>query len=145
VMEDWLRGRTTAKGFFSIPLTNTRREFTMVNQGRWDGRVFTLVEDFLFADGERDRKTWRFTRLSPTRYTGVREDTVGEAEVIQEGDIVRMRYVLRVPTGTSTTDLGFEDVLWLDRRGILVNEAVIRLGFLPIGSAYVEFERPRRR
>ncbi len=33
--------------------------------GKWDGRTLTLREDFVFDDGTRDTKTWRFVKTGP--------------------------------------------------------------------------------
>ena len=40
-------------------------------------RSLTLGEDFVYSDGEQDRKTWRFTRTAEGRYPGMREDVIG--------------------------------------------------------------------
>lgn len=148
VLEEWFQGRSTGSGRFEIPLAGVTRDFTLTARGTWDGRVLTLVEDFVFADGERDRKTWRFTRTAPGRYVGTREDVVGTAEVFQDGDAVRLRYLLTIPgrNGGTPTTLGFDDIMYLRPDGVLINEATVTWFGLPIGSTRVEFRRaPQRR
>lgn len=144
VLEDWFRGRTTGTGSLAIPIAGIRRDFTLTTRGTWNAatRTFTLVEDFVFADGERDRKTWRFRRTAPGRYVGTREDSVGPAEVFEDGNAVRMRYRLAVRgRDGATTTLGFDDILYLRPDGVLVNEASVTWLGLPVGSTRVEFRR----
>ncbi len=79
-LEDYFRGTTYADGRFSA-INGVRRDFKVVLTGRWNGRTLTLIEDFTYADGEKDRKTWRFAKTGEGRYTGRREDVVGETIV----------------------------------------------------------------
>lgn len=81
-----LAGARVARGEFRS-ITGARRAFTAYLNGEWDGRTLTLVEDFVFDDGERDRKTWRLDRTGPGRYAGTREDVVGTAMGFQDGAV----------------------------------------------------------
>jgi hypothetical protein len=142
VLEEFFVGRTIGKGSFSIPIAGIRRNLTVRTRGRWDGRTLTLVEDFLFADGERDRKTWRFAKLSPDRYEGVREDVVGKADIRQVGQVVGLWYTADVRAADgSTTRLGFADTIGYSSSGGVYNIATVtRLG-LPIGDVKLMFYR----
>ena len=53
VVEEALLGRTTGEGTFSA-ITGVRRSFTASLEGSWDGETLTLVEDFVYDDGETD-------------------------------------------------------------------------------------------
>jgi hypothetical protein len=78
VVEEALVGQSTARGEFRA-INGVRRGFTAHLNGVWDGRALTLVEDFEYDDGQRDRKTWRLERVAPGEYVGTREDVVGQA------------------------------------------------------------------
>src|SRR5512147_1411777 len=54
VIERDLVGQSIARGEFRA-INGARRGFTARLNGEWDGRHFTLVEDFEFDDGTRDR------------------------------------------------------------------------------------------
>jgi hypothetical protein len=126
VIERDLLGPTVARGEFRA-VNGVRRGFTVHMNGAFDGRVFTLVEDFVYDDGERDRKTWRLTRVGPGRYVGVREDVVGEAVGRQDGDVFRLEYDIRMPgrDGRPGMKLRFRDVMALRRDGSVVNNATV--------------------
>ncbi|MDB5642554.1 MAG: hypothetical protein JWN07_1871, partial [Hyphomicrobiales bacterium] len=52
VPEQFFRGPTYAQGEFVNVIDGTRRGVKAVINGRFDGRVLTLVEDFTYSDGE---------------------------------------------------------------------------------------------
>jgi hypothetical protein len=136
VIERDLVGRTVARGEFRA-ITGTRRAFTATINGTWDGEVLTLVEDFAFDDGERDRKTWRLRRVAPGRFVGAREDVVGEAQGFQDGNVFRLEYDMRLPSESGNRRLvRFRDVLALTPDGAVVNRA--NVGFWGLRVARVE-------
>lgn len=120
-----LAGRTIGRGRFSS-ITGADRAFTAELNGRMEGEVFVLVEDFLFEDGERDRKTWRLTPDGPGRWRGVREDVIGEAAGFQDGDGFRLEYLIGLPKeGGGVRTVKFRDVLVRTGEGVVVNRATV--------------------
>src|SRR6478609_11798514 len=92
VLEEFFRGRHVAEGVFTNTRDNTTRGLKVQMRGTWDApsQTLTLVEDFVYSDGEKDRKTWRFTRTAEGRYSGTREDVIGQADIRQGGNDVRL-------------------------------------------------------
>jgi hypothetical protein len=141
-LEGFFAGRTVGKGSFTSQVAGVNRELTVVTRGRWDGRTLTLREDFAFADGETDVKTWRFTKVAPGVYEGVREDVIGKADIRQVGNTVQLRYTadVRAKDG-GITRLDFADTIApLDRRRVL-NEAVVSKFGVPVGKVSLVFGR----
>lgn len=134
---DAFRGRTVGDGVFRVPIAGLERRFRATLNGRYDGRTLTVVEDFVFADGETDRLTWRFTRVSPGRWTGTREDVVGTADVREGPSEIRLDYTADARSRGTITRLGFSDVIYRRADGVIVNEAIVTRFGVPIGS--VEF------
>lgn len=129
-----LAGASVARGEFRT-ITGVRRGFTAHLNGRWDGTSLTLVEDFEFDDGERDRKTWRLRRVAPGRYVGTREDVVGEAVGYQDGRAFRLEYNIVLPSENGRgRQVRFRDVMVLDSRGDVLNEATIGWFGVRVGS-----------
>lgn len=143
VLEDAFRGRLVGEGRFVSRLGLAPRGVTVDMRGTWDGRVLTLVEDFVYSDGERERLTWRFTRIGPGRYTGTREDVIGEADVRQEGNILRLSYEANVRTSTGRTRVRFEDVIYLRADGSMLNVAVVSALGVPVGDVELTIRRRR--
>jgi Protein of unknown function (DUF3833) len=141
-LEGFFTGRTVGTGAFTSQIAGVNRELTVITRGRWDGRTLTLREDFFFKDGEKDVKTWRFTRVGPGRYEGTREDVIGKADVRQVGNTVQLTYTadVRAKDG-GVTRLDFADTIApLDGRRVL-NEAVVSKFGVPIGKVSLIFSR----
>ncbi|TCK31516.1 uncharacterized protein DUF3833 [Ancylobacter aquaticus] len=141
VLEQFFAGRTVAEGSFSA-INGVKRTFTVDLDGRWNGHVLTLVEDFRFADGEKDRKTWRFEKLGPGRYRGTREDVRGDTLVSVKGDTATFSYVVDLDAGADENLVRFHDKMVLRDDSTVLNTAwVTKYGF-PVALTRVAFRRP---
>ena len=142
VVEEDLIGRTIARGEFRA-INGVRREFTAQLDGTWDGRAFTLVEDFVYDDGERDRKTWRLERVAPGEYVGTREDVVGQARGYQDGRAFRLEYDVRLPNadGSPGRKVRFRDVMVLTNDGAVLNRATVGLWGLRVARVELMIQR----
>lgn len=144
VLEEFFRGTLIAKGSFTSRIDGAKRGLDVVMKGTWDRKTqtLTLVEDFVFSDGEKDRKTWRFKKTGPGTYTGTREDVLGEAKVWQDGNDIRLAYKARQTTKSgSTFDVRFDDVLkQIDAKTVL-NTATVHWWFLTVGDVELRIVR----
>ncbi len=141
VLEEDLLGMTVARGEFRA-ITGTVRGFTATLNGSWDGRTMTLVEDFVFDDGERDRKTWVLERVGPGRYVGTREDVVGQAIGFQDGAAFRLEYDVRLPSENGRGRVvRFRDVIVNTADGRVLNRA--NVGWFGLRVARVELTMER--
>ena len=132
------RGRTTGRGHFRVWLTGDERRFTARLNGTVSGaegaRTLTVVEDFLYDDGQQDRLTWVFRETGPGRWTGKREDTVGEATVIEESGRIRLSYTADFKSPSGVNRLGFQDILYALPDGSIVNDAVVSKAGIAVAS-----------
>ena len=135
-------GRTVGQGVFRAPLAGIERRFTADLNGRLSGDTLTVVEDFVYEDGQQDRLTWVFTRTGPGTWDGRREDTVGTARVTEDGRIIRLAYTADFRSTEGVTRLGFEDVIFRPAPDLVVNEAIVTRWGLPIGTVRFELRRP---
>jgi hypothetical protein len=144
VLEDWFRGRTTARGSFFNAIDGSRRDLVVDLVGTWDKRTqtLTLVEDFFYSDGERDRKTWRFTKTGPGTYVGRREDVIGTAKIFTDGaGKIRLQYKAMI----GGRALAFDDTLALRTDGTVLNTASVSYLFLSVGRVELVFNRGGRK
>ncbi|MBS3979886.1 MAG: DUF3833 family protein [Rhodobacteraceae bacterium] len=139
------QGRTTGRGHFRVWLTGDERRFTARLNGTVTGhegaRTLTVVEDFLYDDGQQDRLTWVFRETGPGRWTGKREDTVGEATVIEEAGQIRLSYTADFKSPSGVTRLGFEDILYARADGTIVNDAVVSRAGIAVASVRFLIQR----
>lgn len=131
-------GRTNGRGHFRVWLTGDERRFTARLNGTVTGpkgaRTLTVVEDFIYDDGQKDRLTWVFREQGTGRWTGKREDTVGEATVIEENGQIRLTYTADFKSLSGVNRLGFEDILYARPDGTIVNDAVVTRAGIAVAS-----------
>lgn len=137
-LENAFVGRAVGAGVFRVWLTGQERRFTARLNGRLEGDRLTVVEDFVYDDGDENRLTWVFERSRPGRWQGQREDTVGLAEVIESGTEIRLTYTADFASPEGVTRLGFRDVLYFSPDDRLVNDAIVTRWGVPVAS--VRFE-----
>ena len=142
-LERFFAGRTVADGGFVSALTGAERKVHVLLDGKWDGRVLRLFEDFYYADGERVRKTWVLTRTGPSTWSGTREDVVGTALGVQEGARVRLAYDANLAVSGSNVTVAFNDLLELRADGTVLNQAVVSKLGVKLGDVTLVIRRPR--
>jgi len=133
-------GKSIGAGVFRVDLTGAERRFTARLDGQLIGDRLTVVEDFFYGDGEENRLTWVFDRAGQGRWTGQREDTVGVADVIETGETIRLSYLADFQSGGEVTRLGFEDVIYFDPDGRVINDAIVTRFGIPVGRVRFEMQ-----
>ncbi len=142
VLERDLVGKTVGRGVFSA-ITGVNRPFTAYLDGAWDGETLTLVEDFNFDDGEKDRKTWRLTKQADGTFVGTREDVVGEAVGFYDEEGFRLEYFIRLggENGEGGRRVKFRDILYKRADGVVVNNATVGYWGLRVGRVSLEIKQ----
>ncbi|MDX5361634.1 MAG: DUF3833 domain-containing protein [Alphaproteobacteria bacterium] len=146
VIEDYFAGRTLAWGMFHDRFGNLRREFEVTIDGTWDeaAQTLTLVEDFVYADGEEERRVWTIVKTGPNTYTGTADGVVGTAEGEAQGNTLNWRYTFALPVGESVWNVQFDDWLYLQPGGALLNRAVVSKFGLTLGEVSLAFVKPEK-
>lgn len=139
-LEKALIGKTTAHGSFRA-INGVNRKFTVAVTGTWNGKVFTLAEDFRFDDGTRDRKTWRFTKTGQNTYSGTREDVIGTTTVTVNGKRASFSYDVWLDGEAQKNKVRFHDSLELLPNGDVKNRALVTKFALPVAWVRVDFKR----
>ena len=86
VLEDFFDGNLEAYGVVKDWRGRVIRKFEADIIAYWGRGVGTLEEDFIFDDGEIDRRVWTLNPLDQGRYSGIADDVVGESDVAVEGN-----------------------------------------------------------
>jgi hypothetical protein len=142
VLEDYFQGRTYAYGIFEDRFGKLRREFKVTIDGSVSGNVLTLDERFEYADGAKERRVWRLTRTGPSTYEGRADDVIGVAKGQLAGNAFRFQYRLNLKVGDSVWPVTFDDWMYLQTDGVLLNRATIKRWGLEIGTVTLAFVRP---
>lgn len=130
VLEEYFPGKTYAWGIFVDRFGTMRRQFRVEIDGTWDGETLTLDEYFDYADGEKDRRVWRITKTGSDTYEGKADDILGVAQGKIAGNALNWAYDMNLKVGDSTWKVHFNDWMWLQPGGTVINRAsVSRWGF----------------
>ena len=141
VIERDLAGKTVGRGRFKS-ITGSDRAFTAYLDGAFDGETFVLAEDFVYDDGEKDRKTWRLKKTADGEWSGVREDVVGTARGWRDGPAFRLEYRVDIPMKNGgKRRVGFRDVLILREDGVVYNKANVGWRGFAVGKVELEIRR----
>ena len=140
-LEEYFNGDSTAYGLFLSRGGDVKRQFKVAMHGAWDGRVLTLDEDFTYDDGERQQRHWTFHKTGETSWEGTAPDVIGPAIGSFSGNAYEMRYTADVKTGDSSYRLDFDDWLFRQSPGVVLNHArVTKFGF-DVGQVQLVFVR----
>lgn len=142
-IEDYFIGTTWAWGIFEDRFGALRRQFKVNINGSWDGEKLILDEDFLYSDGEQDKRVWVIKKLAEGRYEGTADDVVGKAIGVGEGNALRWRYKLNLPVGNNVYLVDFDDWMYLQSDDVLVNRATVSKWGFNLGTVTLFFSKQR--
>ena len=140
-LETFFQGALSAHGVVKNRSGRAIRTFNAEIEASWKGDTGTLVEDFVFDDGEEQRRVWTLRRNGEGSYSGTAGDVVGEAELALAGNSLFLDYVLRVPYGDSSIDLRVDDRMYLVSPSVLINESVMSKFGVQVGSLLLVIQR----
>lgn len=141
VIEEYFAGQTKAWGIFEDRFGKLRRQFTVDIVGRWDGDTLVLEEDFTFADGEKSRRVWRIKKLDDHAYEGRADDVIGTARGFSYGNALQWRYDMDLKVGDRTWRVGFNDWMFLQPGGVLINRAKVSKWGINVGEVTLAFQK----
>lgn len=141
VVEDYFDGKVRAWGTFEDRFGTIRRQFTVDIEGVWDGRELTLVEDFLYDDGATERRIWRIEKIDDNTYRGRADDVVGEAVGRSYGNALKWDYTFDLAIGDRTWRVQFDDWMFLQADGVMINRAKVTKWGIELGEANIFFRK----
>ncbi len=143
IIEEYFSGQTMATGIFEDRFGDLRRQFTVEIEGSWDGTELILDEKFVYADGEKDQRIWTITKTNDHVYEGRADDIIGIAQGEAYGNALHWRYDMNLKIGDSTVRVHFNDWMYLQPNGVLLNRArVSKLG-IEIGTVTLAFTKEK--
>ncbi len=142
VIEEYFAGETEAWGIFQDRFGTLRRQFKVDIEGDWDGETLTLVEDFVYDDGETETRIWRIEKQDEHRYTGRADGVIGIAEGQAYGNALNWRYQFALKVGDDTWTVAFDDWMFLQSDGVLINRAEVTKFGIKIGEVTLMFRKP---
>jgi len=141
VPEEYFIGHTKAWGFFQDRFGTVRREFVVDIQGYMDGEVLVLDEDFVYADGETDKRVWRIRHLGDGRYEGEADDIIGTAKGERRGKAMRWGYDFDLQVGDSSWRVTFDDWMLRQDEDVMINKTTVSKWGFTLGEVFIFFQK----
>ena len=138
-LEEYFNGKTEAWGMFHDRFGNLKRSFKVDILGILDSDTLTLDEKFVYDDGEKDTRIWTIKILGDDKYSGEASDVVGKAKGVASGNALNWRYKLNLKVKDSTIVVDFDDWMFLQDKGVLINRAEVKKWGLNIGVVTITF------
>jgi hypothetical protein len=145
-LEEYFKGNVIAYGIFEDYSQSLSRQFRVNIKGTVEGNVLTLEEDFLYDDGEEQRRVWVITNKGTdsegiTHYEGRADDVVGTAKGQVAGNALHWQYTLALPVGDDVYHIQFDDWIYQQDEHVALNRARLTKFGLEVGSVTLAFLR----
>lgn len=138
---EYFDGEVTAWGIVQDYTNKQQRRFKVDIVGSIDGDTLTLVEDFVFDDGELDQRIWKIKRLSDSTYEGEAGDILGTAKGKEVGNAIHWVYDFELVVDGSKVTVAFDDWLFRqDERHVFNITSIRKLGF-EVGKITLFFQK----
>lgn len=141
-LHDYFKGQTKGWGIVQDRKGNVTRQFVVDILGKTDddGNL-VLEEDFVWSDGEITRRVWTIARMDQHAYTGQADDVVGQAGGLAYGNALNWSYDLELDIDGSQWTIHFNDWMFLQPDGVLLNRAEMSKFGFRVGDVTISFSK----
>jgi hypothetical protein len=140
-LEEYFNGTLDAWGMFQKRDGTVVKRFKVVIDASWTGNRGVLDERFTYSDGTTQRRVWNITRTAEGQYQGRADDVVGIANGEVSGNALRWVYTLELPVGEKIYHVNFDDWMYLQDDGILMNRSVMKKFGFRLGEVTLFFNK----
>ncbi|MCA3554796.1 DUF3833 family protein [Aestuariivirga sp.] len=141
----WLEGQTHATGVFEDRKGRVRRRFAVELTGTPEDNTLRLHERFVFADGERQERTWVLTRGADGAFTGRAEDSASDARGHFAEDVAHMSSELNLKVGRRLVAMRFDDAFYPSGPGLVLNRSTMSKWGIRLGQIFILFRKDGQR
>ncbi len=137
----YFNGTVDAWGVFTDRNGKVVKRFTVEMNCTWQGEQGVLDEDFVYADGSKEKRIWRLTHLGNGRYEGTAGDVVGTASGQTRGNTFRWGYTLALPIEGRVVHVSMDDWMYLMNDRVMLNKARMSKWGIHLGDVTLSFTR----
>lgn len=126
---NYFDGKLCAWGTLKDRNNQVSRKFIANIDAFKDDSFVVLDEQFVFSDGEKQTRVWRFNE-NGTEVTGTAGDVVGKAKGKIFGDSLHLTYTLDIPQDEGSIEVNMDDWLHLiDKDTMMGTTKMTKWGF----------------
>ena len=139
---EYFQGKTRGWGMFQDRGGNLKRQFVVdINGYINDQGMLVLEEDFVWSDGEKSRRVWTISQKNNNHFIGKADDVIGEAKGVSAGNALNWKYDLSLPVDGKTYKVSFDDWMFLQPDGVLLNRAKMSKFGFNLGEVFISFKK----
>jgi hypothetical protein len=117
------------------------RKLVVDMHASWDGNQGVIEEDFVYDDGQTQRRVWNITLNDDKTLTGTAADVIGVAKGQSSGSVFHWGYAVELPYDGSTLTVNFDDWMYLITDTRLINRtAIVKFG-VEVGEVTLVIEK----
>ena len=139
IIEDYLSGNVKAWGILQNRSGKVTRQFSADLNGKWDGKKLILDEEFIWNDGEIQKRQWIINKIDEHNYEGTAGDVVGKAKGYSYGPAFKFEYVLLVPVKGKEMKITFDDWIFMQDERVAINRATMTKFGIKVAELTVMF------
>lgn len=142
---EYFKGETTGWGIVQDRKGKLLRQFVVKIDGNIsESGELILDEDFVWNDGEIQKRIWTISSDGEHMLSGTADDVVGMASGESYGNALNWKYYLDVNVDDSTYTLYLDDWMFLQPDNILINKtAMSKFGF-HVGDITIVFNKTKQ-
>jgi len=141
VPEEYFVGKSRGHGIFFDRFGKAQVSFVIDLEGSWDGKVITLTEHLVYDSGEKLERIYEITKIDDHHYEARTADIVGVAKLESYGNVLKWTYDLRQKIADSIWTLHFNDWMWLQSDGVVINRAYASKFGFDVGEVIMSVQK----
>lgn len=139
---EYFKGNTRGWGMFHDRSGTLKRQFVVDITGTINSEGnLVLEEDFVWHDGEKSKRVWTIHKNANNHFSGTASDVIGKAKGESAGNAFHWKYVLNLPVGDKTYKVDFDDWMFLQPDGVMLNRAKMSKFGFALGEVFISFKK----
>jgi hypothetical protein len=133
-LERRLLGANRVSGLVHDRFGRLRLTFSGLMEGAIESGALTMNAELHYSDGRIDRRSWRIAARGAHGYRGTTSDSIGDVTGTAQGDAVNLRYKLHLPIAGGMRRVSFDEWMYLQPDGLILDHAVMRIWGIRVGT-----------
>ncbi len=140
-MKTFFDGKLEAYGMVQDRNGKVIRRFRADLVGSWEGNQGLLEEDFFYDDGETQQRVWNLVKHGNNQYSGMSNDSVGQATGQSQGFAFNWQYTLAIKVDGETWDIKLNDWIYQLDDSRLINQTDMTKWGFKVGQITLVIEK----
>ncbi len=139
--KQFFNGKLKAYGVVQDYKGELTRKLVVDMHAYWEGNKGTIEEDFVYDDGQKQRRVWHITLNDDNTLTGTASDVLGIAQGKSSGSVFHWTYALVLKVDDSEIEVNFDDWMYLVTQSRLINRTAIDKFGVEVGEVTLVIEK----